>query len=244
MNDDQIGTSEDIKQLGTILTVWAHPDDETFTAGGILAAAVANGQKVICVTATRGEAGIQDESRWPASKLADIRAAELKKALEILGIEKHYWLGYKDGHCESVDQTKAAGQIRDFITPYQPDSILTFGPEGFTGHSDHKTVSLWTAQAVSQLKSKPKVYHAVQLREIYEQYLKRADASFNIFFNIEKPPLKDAKECDIYYKLTKEISDKKCQALVAMPSQTERLVKHFGDELPKALAYETFILAS
>jgi LmbE family N-acetylglucosaminyl deacetylase len=37
---------------GTILSIWAHPDDETYLAGGVMAAASANGQRVVCVTAT------------------------------------------------------------------------------------------------------------------------------------------------------------------------------------------------
>ena len=75
-----IKTTDDIKHLGTILFVAAHPDDETFNAGGILAAAARNGQTVIVVTATKGEGGVQDESRWPADSLGDIRAKELKQA--------------------------------------------------------------------------------------------------------------------------------------------------------------------
>jgi hypothetical protein len=58
-------TADDIKQLGTILFVAAHPDDESFLAGGILAAAVANGQTVVVYTATRGEAGVQDRNKCP-----------------------------------------------------------------------------------------------------------------------------------------------------------------------------------
>ena len=37
--------------------VWAHPDDETYLAGGLSAALTDAGQRVVCVTATRGEAG-------------------------------------------------------------------------------------------------------------------------------------------------------------------------------------------
>ena len=55
--------------------VWAHPDDETYSMAGIMATAVKNGQQVICVTATRGEAGVQDHLRWPAHKLAEDRTA-------------------------------------------------------------------------------------------------------------------------------------------------------------------------
>ena len=84
------------------MSVWAHPDDESFLAAGVLAAAVRNGQSVICVTATRGEEGFQNTDKWPADKLSDIRTAELEAALKILGIHEHHWLNYRDGRCCDV----------------------------------------------------------------------------------------------------------------------------------------------
>lgn len=67
-------TAEDLKSLGKIMGIWAHPDDDTYSMAGIMAAAVKNGQKVVIVTATRGEAGVQDETRWPAAQLGEIRS--------------------------------------------------------------------------------------------------------------------------------------------------------------------------
>ena len=43
--------------LGTVMTIWAHPDDETYLVGGLAAALTDAGHRVVCVTATRGEAG-------------------------------------------------------------------------------------------------------------------------------------------------------------------------------------------
>ena len=51
--------------LGTMLGVWAHPDDETYLAAGLMAVGVRQGNRVVCVTATRGEEGSWDEGRWP-----------------------------------------------------------------------------------------------------------------------------------------------------------------------------------
>ena len=45
------------ERLGTVLAVWAHPDDESFVAGGLLAAASDAGSRIVCLTATRGEHG-------------------------------------------------------------------------------------------------------------------------------------------------------------------------------------------
>src|SRR5947207_1873194 len=103
----QIKTSDDIKQLGTILSVWAHPDDESFSCAGIMAAAIQNGQSVACITATKGEDGVQDESRWPAEQLGEIRAHEMDEALDILGCHNHNWLGYHDGRCQEISADEA-----------------------------------------------------------------------------------------------------------------------------------------
>jgi LmbE family N-acetylglucosaminyl deacetylase len=69
--------------LGTILGVWAHPDDEAYLSGGIMAQSVHDGRRVVCVTATRGEAGSWDHTRWPPDELGAIREAELNDSLTI-----------------------------------------------------------------------------------------------------------------------------------------------------------------
>ena len=76
-----------------MLVVWAHPDDETYLVGGLSAALTDAGQRVVCVTASRGEAGGTDPD------LADIRTAELDTALALLGVTEHHWLDYPDGGC-------------------------------------------------------------------------------------------------------------------------------------------------
>lgn len=237
----QLKTTDDIKQLGTILSVWAHPDDESWTAAGIMATAIENGQKVVCITATKGEQGIQDESRWPAAKLGEIRASELRAALDILGIKDHHWLGFADGGCKDAPTDEAVAQIKKYIDKYKPDTILTFGPEGFTGHDDHATVSKWVDEAVKDTKIS--VYQAVQPREEYEKMLE-ADEKFNIFFNIDKPPLVEANECDLLFRLDVELLDKKFRCLNAMPSQTEAMFKHFGkDFICNMICSEAFVKA-
>lgn len=239
-----IRTPSDIQSLGTILSVWAHPDDETFTAAGVLMQAVANGRKVVCVTATKGEAGSQDIQKWPPETLGEVREKELKSALKVLGIDNHHFLGYRDGECEQVPAHEAATHIKKLIIKYKPDTILTFGPEGMTGHPDHCCVFAWVSLAVSKMEQKPKVYHVCHTTDQYEQYLKQMDEKMNIFFNIEKPKLLNPHQCDIYFDLPDELQDRKYQALQAMPSQMEMMMKLFEKELIcKALSPETFVLA-
>lgn len=238
----QIITPADVAQLGTILAIWAHPDDETYTAAGLLAAAVDNGQKVACVTATKGEAGVQDESRWPAAQLGDIRETELQAALQILGIRHHRWLGYHDGHCAEVDANEAIQKIQALIAQHQPDTIITFGPDGLTGHPDHCTVSSWVQQASAG--SDIAIYHVMQEEQAYHD-LKEADKQFNIFFNIEQPRMRPRAECDIALVLPPALQERKLAALGAMPSQTEALLGGISDKATQALiACECFVRAS
>lgn len=229
------------QDLGTILSVWAHPDDETLCCGGIMAASVQNGQTVVCVTATKGEKGQRDWHDWPAEQLGDIRAKELSAALKILNIKKHHWLGYNDADCKNVPPKEAVAKIKRLIQQYQPDSILTFGPDGLTGHDDHKTVSKWVDQAVKG--SDIKVYHSVQLRHTYENLLK-ADKRFNFFFNIKQPPLVDESDCDLVMCLPDKLLDKKCDCLGAMPSQYETMLKTFShQEVCSMLCCEALVRA-
>jgi LmbE family N-acetylglucosaminyl deacetylase len=55
-----------ISALGTIMGIWVHPDDEAYLSGGLMALARANGQRVVCVTATRGELGTATRFRQAA----------------------------------------------------------------------------------------------------------------------------------------------------------------------------------
>lgn len=234
---------DDIKNLGAILGIWAHPDDETFTMAGIMAAAVQNGQKVAIITATRGEAGVQDESRWPAAQLADIRTRELSKALKILGVTEHHWLDYHDGRCVKVDQSEAVSRIAGLIRRYSPDSILTFGPDGMTGHDDHKTVSEWAGLAARQAGSPAVIYHAIQTYEQYENMVE-ADRELNVFFNTNRPRMCEDCDCDVCFCLDDELFKLKIKALKAMPSQTEAMLKKFSHVLPKSVGTEAFVKAN
>lgn len=235
-------SSKNIARLGSILSVWAHPDDETFSAGGIMAAAAANGQTVAIIHATKGERGVQDEIRWPTERLGEIRAAELDEAMGILGLTNHHWLGYVDSTCKQVSKDEAAARVKSFIERYEPDTILTFGPEGMTGHEDHCAVSGWTDLAAKDYPDVA-VYHVAMLKKDYEAGLEVA-TKHNFFFNIDKPPLLDENECDILYQLPDEALIKKYQALLAMPSQYEKVFNDFDQKtISLMLRNEAFIKA-
>lgn len=244
----KISSISEVGKLGTILCVWAHPDDETFCAGGLLATATMNGQKVICITATRGEAGVQDVVRWPAEKLAEIREQEMQDACKILGVKDHIFLDCLDGECAKNDATKHIAVIKAAISKFKPNTILTFGPDGLTGHSDHSAVSTWVIDAVADLKKTsvktPKVYFAVHTKNQHRSYLQTMDEEINMYFNTDEPPVKNESDCDICLDLPRSIRELKTSALKAMPSQTDTMFTLFGDEfIAKALGVEAFVLS-
>lgn len=81
-----------VAQLGTTVCVWAHPDDESYLSGGLMAALRDAGQRVVCVTATRGEVG-DSSGALDREVLGKVRERELSAALVALGVVEHLWLG-------------------------------------------------------------------------------------------------------------------------------------------------------
>jgi LmbE family N-acetylglucosaminyl deacetylase len=238
-----ITSSAAVAKLGTIMGIWAHPDDESFTMAGLMAAAVQNGQTVTCVTATRGEAGSQDEQKWSPSTLGEVRAAELKHALAIIGVPYHYWLDYPDGGCHLIEDGEAIGRLLPIIDRHQPDTIITFPPDGITGHLDHVAVCGWATAAFRQRKGKPvSLYYGVDTQEHYDRYMRDIDEQCNVYFNVEQPHLVAAADCDIVLDLPEDLARIKHQVLEAMPSQTGFMFRTFGKEhMQKALSTEVFI---
>jgi LmbE family N-acetylglucosaminyl deacetylase len=240
----QITTPAQVKGLGSILGIWAHPDDETFMSGGLMTIAVRNGQRVACITATRGEAGVYDPLRWPADTIGATRAVELTNALRIFGVHDHHWLHYRDGMCAQVEEKEAVAQLLPLIEKYQPDTIVTFPPNGITGHNDHKAVSRWAALAVKESKRPIKLLYGVDSAAAYEQYFKIVDEKLNIYFNIDQPDLYAKQECDVALSLSDQIAEKKGQALKEMPSQYAAWLKEFSfDFLCKAFGEEYYVFA-
>jgi LmbE family N-acetylglucosaminyl deacetylase len=130
----------------TLLGVWAHPDDEAYLSAGLMARVVAAGGRVVCVTATLGEGGAGPLGA-PRDRLAAVRQAELQASLALLGVSDLRLLGYADGHCAEVPPREPADHLATLMDTLRPDAVVTFGPDGITGHPDHVAVSDWVTQA-------------------------------------------------------------------------------------------------
>lgn len=228
-----------VSRLGDIVSVWAHPDDESFLAAGLLAMAAASGARTACITATAGEAGgpadLQAELSWR-------RPEELRSALSVLGVEDHALLGYPDGGCAAVDPDEAAALLATLVRARRPDTLVTFGPDGLTGHPDHQAVSRWVDLAVAKLgPGAPRVLHAT---EIAAQVDALAGLPPLVADELTAVSIHDRADLAVELHLPPEILDLKVRALQAHRSQTSALEARLGPEtFRRWLSIEPFVAA-
>lgn len=78
------------------LVIVAHPGDETFGCGSLIAHAARAGAEVTVVCATRGEAGERTPDIPPDADLGAVREAELHVAAALLGVARVELLDYLD----------------------------------------------------------------------------------------------------------------------------------------------------
>lgn len=236
-------TVSDPAQLGTILGIWAHPDDEAYLSAGIMAAAVDAGNRVVCVTATRGEAGSLDHVKWPPETLGSVREAELAACLAVLGVREHIWLDYPDGGCADVAVDEAVARVAEVISDVHPDTVLTFGPDGMTWHTDHIAVGEWTSAAFRQAALyEARLLYATKTPEWAEAFLAAVDAD-DVMMSDQLPPVTPLEELAVNVCLEGLDLERKYKAMLCQPSQVESLLSSMGeDAYCRFLADESFRL--
>jgi len=133
-----------------ILVVTAHPDDETFGMGGTIAKYQAEGKEISIICATKGEVGEADPDLLAQySSMAALRVAEMRCAMQVLGVKDFHFLGYRDsGMPGSQDNNdprafiqapleKVGMDIAYYLRKLKPEIVLTSDPAGGYGHPDH-----------------------------------------------------------------------------------------------------------
>jgi N-acetyl-1-D-myo-inositol-2-amino-2-deoxy-alpha-D-glucopyranoside deacetylase len=135
---------------GSVLAVFAHPDDESLLAGGVLAAFAAAGRRVAIVSMTRGERGPTELPGLSGElELGDVREAELLQAARALGASAAECLDFPDGDLAGVDERQAARHLSRILVREQPELVLSFSDEGLYWHPDHLAVSRFLDAALA-----------------------------------------------------------------------------------------------
>ena len=163
--------------MATAVFVHAHPDDEAIATGGTMAKAVADGHRVVLVSATRGELGeVAEGFLAPGELLADRRTRELEEAARILGVARTEFLGYCDSgmigepsneapECFwQCDLDEAAERLATILRDERADLLVIYDENGNYGHPDHIQVHRVGVRA-AELAGTPRVYEATVDRD-------------------------------------------------------------------------------
>jgi LmbE family N-acetylglucosaminyl deacetylase len=208
----------------TLLGVWAHPDDEAYLSAGLMAGLRRDGDRVVLLTATLGEHGTSDPTTWPPERLAPRRLAELRNSLAQLDVDELRLLDYEDGTLDRHDGTAA---VAEHIVDIRPDLIVTFGPEGMTGHPDHRAISRWTTDAWAATRSGADLLYAT-LTEDFHRRWGHINDEIGLWADQPDPPSTGAADLALTVTLSDDLLDQKVAALEAHASQTAPLIELVG----------------
>jgi LmbE family N-acetylglucosaminyl deacetylase len=231
-----------IATVGTLLGIWAHPDDEAYLSSGLMALVRQHRQRAVVLTATDGEAGETALGRQPPSRIAALRRRELARSLAALGVNEHLRLGLGDGRCDRVPVAQGAALVGQVIDAVRPDTIVTFGPDGMTGHPDHRAVSAWVTAAWSA-RRRGRLWYATLTPAFHRRWgdLNRA---MSIFPAGSTPPETAAGALALEIRCRGDLLERKLRALRSHASQVEPLVAAVGaDTFAQWWADEAFVEA-
>lgn len=164
-----------------LLLVHAHPDDESITTGGTIAAYAASGADVTLVTCTLGEEGeiiphgLDQLGSWAGDQLGGYRAGELTAALRSLRVTEHRYLGgagrWRDSGMAGAPaanhprafaggrRAEQVAQLREILDEREPEVVVTYDSSGGYGHPDHIRAHEITMAAVRDAPSVRRVFH-------------------------------------------------------------------------------------
>ena len=137
-----------------LMSVHAHPDDESSKGAATLARYVSEGHEIMVVTCTGGERGsiLNPAMDKPGvlERMGEIRVEEMAKAAQILGVQ-HRWLGYVDsglpegdpkpplpeGCFALVPLEESTGRLVELVREFRPHVLITYDENGGYPHPDH-----------------------------------------------------------------------------------------------------------
>jgi LmbE family N-acetylglucosaminyl deacetylase len=155
----------------SLMVIVAHPGDEAFGFGGAIAQAAASGAYVVVVCATRGRFDPRLVEKPPAPggrnrhytrpvvwrNLDTVREDELRRSVALLGVNVLRVLDYAEESLGTVARSELTGRLVQPIRMHRPEVILTFGPDGVTGDTDHVALSQ-AADDAFRLAAEPLAY--------------------------------------------------------------------------------------
>jgi LmbE family N-acetylglucosaminyl deacetylase len=158
-----------------------------------------------------------------------IREAELSASLGVIGVTEHHYLGYADGGCADVPDDEAVAKVAAIIDEVQPDTILSFGPHGGTGHTDHMATCRWATKAVAAVgDSAPRLLYMTKTRRWIDEFFAGIDRSSVMMVEDMELEVTAEDELAVWYECEGDVLTRKLAAMRAQASQIEPLVEMVG----------------
>jgi LmbE family N-acetylglucosaminyl deacetylase len=168
----------------------------------------------------------------------------LMASLALIDVREHEWLGHSDGSLPDVPFETGVHQITSLLERVRPDTVVTFGPDGMTGHPDHQTVSAWVTEAWRRSRRRQALWYATTTPEFQEQW-EELHQRLDIWFDGFEPPVTLASELAATVRCDDGLLDLKHQVLRAHASQTAVLEEMLGTEVFRQWwAAEYFVAAT
>jgi LmbE family N-acetylglucosaminyl deacetylase len=185
--DVQRAQETELPPWQSVLAVGAHPDDESFGLGAILAAFAAHGTRVTVLSFTHGEASTLGEGDLAATRMDELRAAA-----RTLGVDSVELRGYPDGALARQPLNQLVQDVRRVADQVRADGLLVFDEGGITGHGDHQRATE-AALAAAQLSGLPALAWAVpagvasQLNAAYgTAFVGRSETELDVVLRVDR----------------------------------------------------------
>ena len=137
-----------------------------------------------------------------------------------------------------------AARVREIMAEVQPDTVLTFGPDGMTGHLAHMSVCEWATQAFHDVAPSGSRLHYATMTPAYVEEFRAIFEPLEIF-RPGTPPVTPPEELSIDLALDEEALDRKFRAIQEHESQIGYIVDAVGaDVFRREMANEWFRLAA
>jgi LmbE family N-acetylglucosaminyl deacetylase len=257
-------------EILTLMAVHAHPDDEASSTGGVLAKYADEGIRTVVVTCTNGEFGDSLDGIKPGANghdeaaVAQIRLAELRQSVKILGVTELELLGYHDSGMPDWDYKDrddafcnvplevVAGRIDGLIERYRPQVVITYDDNGGYQHPDHMHAARAAAAAVKGSAIPAKFYLTAMRRSDWRKVwdaLRELGADVPDFSSAPPEVLRQMEESEARITTTVDIQPvlgRKRDALMAHASQIREswFSKIPPDVAAQAFGKESFIRAA